>query len=575
VELITFTGYGIGGRVSISVSDGEVNSITVTQGGSGYSVGDVLKINTNSTEQLGKDLFITIPNNSGIISHFNALILDNIQGSVNVNTSNNIVSNGSTIQSSPVIAPLNVISDGLHFKVSQENHGMYSYENFVTLAGIEPDTRPVKLTSNVNLNDTQIFVSSVNEFTTFENLPVNSSSNPGYILINNEIIKYTGVNTENNSITGVQRDINNFNISQDPIIRETYYSEPHSVGDNVLKYEFNGVSLRRVNTTHNLNFVDKVKYPVSMDSYHIKLDMTSPDRGENTSQALYFRESNFSGTSTSNLGEFSGPKSTKNIVMSSVETNIQNIMPKGTNISGKIRTVSATSVSGNEKSFVDNGFQSISLEGDNLLQTPRMICSKINETQYLENLPGKKSFTLELELRTNNRKISPIIDLDGVSVITSMNRIDSPIIDYRTDNRVNLVGEDPHSTIYVTKLVRLKEPAEDLRVYFDAYRHESNNIRVAYRAVRDNMPPERQSYELFPGYNNIDENKNRLNEISNNDGLPDILVGSSISLNDYKSYEYTAKNIPAFTGFQIKIMISGTDQTKVPLIKNFRVTALS
>lgn len=574
VELVNFTGYGNGGRVSIAVSSGVVTSIVVTQGGSGYLVGDVLKINTNSTGQLGKDLLITIPDSPGIINQFNSLVLDNIQGTINVNTSNNIVSNGTNIQSSPVTSPLNVIHDGLHFKVSQENHGMYSYENFVTLVGIEPDVLPVKLTSNVNLTDTQINVSSVENFTTFENLPVNSS-NPGYILINSEIIRYTGVNLENNSIIGVQRDVNSFNTSQDPIIKAAYYSEPHSIGDNVFKYEFNGVSLRRINTTHNLNFVDKVKYPISMDNYHIKLDMSSPNRGSNTPQALYFKESNFSGTSISNLGEFSGPKSSKNLVMTSLETNVQNILPKGTSITGRIRTISGTSVSGNERSFIDNGFQTISLEGDNVFQTPRMICSKINENAYLDNLPGKKSFTLELSLRTNDRKISPIIDLDGVSILTSMNRIDSPIIDYGLDNRVNLVGEDPHSAIYVTKLVTLKEPAEDLRVYFDAYRHETNNIRVAYRVIRDNMPPERQGYELFPGYRNIDENKNRLNNRRNDDGLPDSLVGSSINFNDYKSYEYTAKNIPAFTGFQIKIMMSGTDQTKIPLIKNFRVTALA
>ena len=47
----------------------------------------------------------------------------------------------------------------------------------------------------------------------------------------------------------------------------------HIVNDFVTKYEFNGVSLRRINRVHNLSEVT-INEPLAMDSYHVKIDMT-------------------------------------------------------------------------------------------------------------------------------------------------------------------------------------------------------------------------------------------------------------------------------------------------------------
>jgi hypothetical protein len=124
----------------------------------------------------------------------------------------------------------------------------------------------------------------------------------------------------------------------------------------------------------------------------------------------------------------------------------------------------------------------------------------------------------------------------------------------------------------VSKLVRLQNPANELKVYFDAYRHNSSDIRVAYKLFRDNIPVEQQIYELFPGNKNLDQFKN-IKNLKNNDGSSDIDVSNSINLVDYREYEYTAKNIPTFNGYQIKIMMSGKNQSYSPIIKNFRAIA--
>jgi hypothetical protein len=578
VNLRSFTGLGQGAKANIGIVAGVAKTVTITDGGSGYIFGDVLNIDSSSTNNLGRDLIISVPNIIGIITAFNSILLDNIQGDITVDTTSNIVANGVTLTSAPVLVPPSVLDDGLHFRVNHSNHGMYSYENFVTLVGIEPDIPPIKLTNNVGSTSEEIFLSSVGILTTFENIPVNAD-NPGYVLINNEVIRYTDVDVPNNRIFGITRSENNYITSADPILQIAYYSQTHSVGDDVLKYEFNGISLRRINTTHNLNLVDKNKYPITLDSYHIKVDMQS-NQNKNRSSAtgtepLFFNSTKFGGsfrTIQLQKNTIRGPKATQNILMTSIRPNIQTLVPETTNISARIRTVSGTSVNGSERSFIDKGFEGISLNSNNFFDEPRLISSKINEDSYLGNIPGKKSFTLELTLSTRDRKVSPMIDLDRINIIATMNRLDNPVISYKDDERINEIGEDPHASVYVSKLVRLEKPADQLKVIFDAYRHSSNDIRVAYRLIRDNIPVEQQIYELFPGFNNLDNNKNII-EQSNNTGSPDRNVNSSNNLDDYKNYEYTAKNLPEFTGYQIKIMMSGTSQSNVPIIRDFRSVA--
>jgi hypothetical protein len=70
----------------------------------------------------------------------------------------------------------------------------------------------------------------------------------------------------------------------------------------------------------------------------------------------------------------------------------------------------------------------------------------------------------------------------------------------------------------------------------------------------------------------LDSNLQVINPSKNN-GRPDKNVGNSTLEDDFKSYEFTASNLPQFNGFQIKILMSGTNSAFVPKIKDFRVIA--
>ena len=96
-----------------------------------------------------------------------------------------------------------------------------------------------------------------------------------------------------------------------------------------------------------------------------------------------------------------------------------------------------------------------------------------------------------------------MIDLDRISLILINNRINEPIKDYANDFRANSLTEDPTSAVYLSKIVELAKSADSLKVYFDAFKHPSSDIRVGYRLFRVDAPQE-PLWELFPGFENLD-----------------------------------------------------------------------
>ena len=571
VPLISQFGRGVGAAVNLTVDNRVAVAATVSIGGTGYSAGDVLTVDASNTGGFGKDLRLTIPNNVGVISAFNTLVLDNIQGKPKVDSSSSVVyvgGGGTSVVNGAPITYLQNVTDGLHFRVRHSNHGMYSREDQVTLSGVEGDVKPEKLTSTVDSSSTEdMTVTAVGIFTSFENVPV-SSSNPGYIKINNEIIKYTGVTTTTSTINNITRSIDNTKAGD------------YEVNDKIFKYELNGVSLRRINASHSFLPTNDTKYHIDVDHYWIKVGVSSRGIDRATGNAsgfpeLFFSENKSGGSYDQQyvqVGNAYGPMATQNIAFNIVRPNVATLLPEGTEISAKIRTFSGNSPDGNLTAFVDQGYEDISLNTNNYLTTPRIVASKSNELEKLIDFPGRKSFTLQTTLSTDDPKVSPMIDLDRVNMITIMDRINSKVTDYASDRRVNSVDQDPSAAIYLSKVVNLEKASDGLKVQFDAYKHSTNDIRVMYRIFRIDAPPQYQLFELFPGFENLDSNGNVIDPAKNN-GKPDRRILSSSTEADYKEYEFNAKNLPQFNGFQIKIVMTGTNFAYVPKIRDLRAIA--
>ena len=243
-----------------------------------------------------------------------------------------------------------------------------------------------------------------------------------------------------------------------------------------------------------------------------------------------------------------------------------------------VRTVTGTSVDGNESSFVDLGYESFLLNEQTTLEETRMICSEINETNQLGSLFRNKSINARLTFNNNGDFFnSPMLCLDSMSMQLYSYRINDPIDNYATDARAKAVVRDPHASYYLSKVISLKQPATSLRVVVDAVRPPGSDFRVLYGVIRPDSSEEDPTFELFPGYDNmIDTDGDGFGDVpidpSNNDGHPDKFIAPDTS---YREYQYTINDIEPFSGFVIKIVMSGENQARPPVIKNIRAVALA
>ena len=564
IALTSITGNGSGAIANIQITSGSIGVVTVTSGGFGYAVGDVLGCTLGETGTGTRF-------NVGIVSATNSIVLDKVQGEFTTSAelmTINAVGVASTLPGSQPTSINNTetYKDGLHVKVNHRNHGMHARNNRVTISDVVGVTTTSTVSTQYsNTSTSDLDVSSVSVFSSFENIGV-SSTNPGYIKINNEILSYTGVNAGSTpqKLTGITRSIDNS------------VAETHRVGDIVQKYEASGISLRRINKTHSFADVNNSN-EITLDSYFVKIDTTSSGvgtvrDGTNSFPELKIAETEVTGGTRA--------KATQNIQFEALTPLVEFLTPRDTSLGGRVRTVSGTSVSGSETSFQDQGFENVTLNGVNYFTTPRVVASKINEQNQLTTLPGSKSFTMELLMSTQDQNVSPVIDVDRLAVITTTNRLDQRITNYPDDNRVNERFDDPNAAVYITKRVNLENPATFLQVKFAAFRHSSNDFRVLYRLFRSDTLVQESQFELFPGYDNMTDTTgdgfgDQVVDPKLNNGKPDRFVPASRNIDDFRDYQFTASDLPEFLGFEIKVVMTGTNQAYAPRLRDFRAIAFA
>ena len=399
--------------------------------------------------------------------------------------------------------------------VDHHNHGMHAATNKVDISGVLSDVAPTTLTASIDDNTSIISVADGTAFTTFEGAAV-GNSNPGYILVNKEIISY--------------KTISGNNITIDTRVVDSSLKSTHAQGANVYKYEFNGVSLRKINKLHDLDPRER-----TFNSYHIALSDTTKK------------------FTTSKVGGGDKVQVTQNIPFEYIRPSFNTITPSGTSLSSRIKTITGTSISGSEGSFTTLGFEQVSINKLNRLDSPRIVASKVNEAGILSN---EKSFALELLLSTNIEDVSPLIDLDTTNIIAISNLVNDVVTDFETDSRVRISGADPNAAIYETKQINLEFASNSLYVQFDGHREFEGDFRVFYKLFRKDGS-DTQTYIPF-----------------NSDGSPDKLVNPNQSENAFSEYKFTAENTPQFNGFMIKVIMTSTSQAKPPRFRNFRAIAL-
>ena len=250
---------GEGLTLDVTTSGGKITSISVSNDGTGYRVGDTVGIVTSEVGFTGGDAILTIDT----IGTPDTLFLTNVSGEaltapdlikvVNPNNGNLEFTDAVMGGSSTVLDPMNT---GDVFILDLPVHGMESDTNKVSIFGVLPDTVGSPLLEDVSVSSNELVVDDPDLFAEFEGI----TASTGYAYVGGEIIAYT--NNGDGTLGITSRGVDNTAVNI------------HLQGERVFKYEVSGVSLRRINTELDLPIDSSTKQ-------HPQYEQTTPQDRQN------------------------------------------------------------------------------------------------------------------------------------------------------------------------------------------------------------------------------------------------------------------------------------------------------
>ena len=240
---------------------------------------------------------------------------------------------------------------------------------------------------------------------------------------------------------------------------------------------------------------------------------------------------------------------------------LQTMTVPGTNIEPFIRTTSSKSLHGAQTPYSlvsESNRQSVTLVDDIYFTAPQAVMSGPNETT---RMAGQKSFYTIMKLSTTNNKLSPVIDLDRSSAFCVANRLNNPT----SGNTPNYVPEttakgSSTASQYITKPVTLINNSTALDIRLTQVIRDSSKVEVYFRTT---------SADEVRTIGDIDWTP------FNAGGVEDNSVSKSKDDFDFREYQYSQEQLNAFTAFQIKIVLKGTNTSYPPILRDMRGIALA
>ena len=495
---------------------------------------------------------------SGMVTAFNAgtgvLTVKSVTGTFNAADPITQTVGGSTVGSGTVAsggvalsgddindypaAPISYFNRATEVTVHHANHCMHDAANNVNITGVISEVAPTIIDSAYHTNGItasdgvsgtfQLHVQDASAFHSLVNGTQVSTSNPGYIILRDpdigqkhfEIIQYNNISDDGKILT----------LPSGSRGQAGTGALVHNANTIVECYNLDGIPLVEINKLHT-----QIGSP-TLDTYKIAVTSVSSNGIRNGGSRV---------------------TSTQNIQFEQFYPQIQMTVYPETDVDPRINVVSATSLrdgaNTDEASFINDGvFIDCIANEDNYLGFPKMVCSQVNEDAKLS---GSKSLNFQLLMSTNNKNLSPIVDRDRCSIITTSNRINEiPAANSNAEDRTG----DLNSAVYITKVINLLQPANSLRVAFEAWRHPDTEIHVMYRTmpVGTSLTFDEIGYTYFNGNGKEDKT------VPKTEGIL------------YRDLEYTNEGTE-FSSAQIKIIMVSKNQAYVPEIKNLRVMALS
>jgi len=436
--------------------------------------------------------------------------------------------------------PIEMLDNSTTLKILHRHHGMYAATNNVTIAGVVSGTSTT-LNGAITAAATSITLTSGTNFDDTSGKYSRDASNNYYIKIDDEIISYATISGA--EITSATRAANSTTAAA------------HANGATVELYQLHKVPLYDINKTHT------AIGNIGIDDYTITLATTPVVDGAGGT-------SSFGGSLVT---------ATENAQYDVSSTNMGLLTPSRTALSTLHLGTTATSPSGSETSFTKSTTSTTVSLGENYFwDTSYMVASPINETNEMS---GAKSLTMPITLSSELDALSPVIDLQRLSMVAVANKIN--VIDSSSDvyptsiySAMTEPEGDNHAAVYLTKKINLENPATSLRVIFDANREDAASIKVLYKTLRvdDAFDFDEIDYKFFNDDGTVAGS-----------GGPDVIVNPSISINQFNEYEYTAgvtddgvgTSLDDFIAFQIKIVLRTTNSARPPRVQQLRVLALA
>lgn len=254
----------------------------------------------------------------------------------------------------------------------------------------------------------------------------------------------------------------------------------------------------------------------------------------------------------------SAVKSTGNLLMNIMYPSVQQLLIPGTDITWQAKTSTGTSLAGAEQAYVRSSFFDMIPNRSTTFNRLQCVPSTKNETGAV---PG---FDLSGTVVTSTSYLSPVIDLDRVSLTTIANLIDNPS-QYSGVDGTNYVSEFVADTVgknasgdskYITRRIQIAGEAGNIRVIMSVNRPSSTNIQLYYKVSAsedvnfDDLPWVLQNPDTAIPY---DENSTRYTEVEYS--IDDELNGAE------------------FTSMAFKIVLTSNNSSFVPTCKDFRAIA--
>ena len=266
----------------------------------------------------------------------------------------------------------------------------------------------------------------------------------------------------------------------------------------------------------------------------------------NPTQNTYEISVSTTATGTSGYGGGATVKATENRHMDLLYPVIQNMQVPGTSIRFYLKTYTARSVDGTETGYRlttsgTDGYE-ILPNRNFYFQNPMAIYSAINETN---NISGTKSFQLTAELSTTNEALSPVIDMNRLSVNTIQNIVSS------NDGSETSATGGAEVSKYITKKIELAEQADIATVFVNVLKPGGADVNLYWRAT------------------NGDEDINTV------DWTLQSPVGGAIPFNATQFQEVQFDVDPfglnaSFSAIQFKLVLKAENSAQPPLVKDFR-----